>query len=54
VQAPDGGRQWSYKGGLVYTFNHDERPGDAFGEHFAGMESPWSPILRASLILSGP
>jgi predicted lipoprotein with Yx(FWY)xxD motif len=54
VSASGGTQQWSYKGGLVYTFIHDRRPGDTFGDKFGGMESPWSPILQATLILSGP
>jgi predicted lipoprotein with Yx(FWY)xxD motif len=56
---PDGTRQWAYKGGLVYTFVHDARAGDTTGHRFAvgsggggngGVESPWLPILQASLI----
>jgi hypothetical protein len=30
---------------MVYTFARDERPGDTDGEKFAGMDSPWAPIL---------
>lgn len=48
----DGKRQWAYKGGLVFTFVHDKRPGDTDGDKFAGMNSPWSPILADSNTLS--
>ncbi len=46
IRKDDAGRAlWAYKGGMVYTFAHDGRPGDTDGEKFAGMDSPWAPIL---------
>ncbi len=54
MEVAPGQYQWAYKAGLVFTFLHDKRPGDAFGDKFAGMESPWSPILLSTLILSAP
>jgi predicted lipoprotein with Yx(FWY)xxD motif len=32
VARPDGARQWSWKGMLLYTYAKDQKPGDVSGE----------------------
>jgi predicted lipoprotein with Yx(FWY)xxD motif len=33
----DGYRQWAYKGKPLYRYNRDKRPGDFFGDGYAGI-----------------
>ena len=38
IARKDGGRQWAYKGKPLYTYYHDENPGDVKGD---GVNNAW-------------
>jgi len=51
-QIADGQYQWTYLGLLVYTYRHDDIPGDTRGNKFgagAGMRGGWMAILTDTL-----
>jgi predicted lipoprotein with Yx(FWY)xxD motif len=56
IRNEDGSLQWTHKGGAIFTFARDYKPGDIFGDKFAhghGKHSLtggwWRPILQSCL-----
>ena len=53
VKRPDGRRQVAYKGGPLYTFDEDEKPGDMNGDGFKDVGT-WHVIAVAGKSQSTP
>jgi predicted lipoprotein with Yx(FWY)xxD motif len=53
TESVDGTRQWTYLGRPVFTYLHDELPGDINGDKFgagSGVRGGWAAIVQGTLI----